>query len=261
MRQFGAIFTREFRAYFNSPIAYAVLAVFLVLTGWQFDTLVSNFLRLAMELARRQQMMQQQMPALNLNELVIRNYFGFVVFIVPIVLTPMLTMRLFSEEKRQGTMELLLTTPVTDWQIVLGKYAAALALYALMLVASFLHLFFLYLWGNPDTGPVLAGYLGLLLVGGAYLSVGLFISSLTENQIVAVVLTFAVNLLFFLIGSSADLVGEGLGNVLRYLSVIGHYQGFDKGVVSTTDIVYFVTFTVVGLLLTLRSVESLRWKG
>jgi ABC-2 type transport system permease protein len=260
VRAIFAITRRELRSYFSSPIAYAVLTVFLFLTGWYFDLLVGTFLQMdfaAMRLAQA----GQRPPPLNLNEVIVRGYFGFVLFFLPLLLAPALTMRLFAEEKRQGTMELLLTSPITDLEIVLGKYLAALALVALMLLGTAVHIGFLYLWGQPDTGPILAGYLGLFLVGAAYLALGLLVSSLTENQIVAAVTTVAVNLLFFLIGFSAQLVGEGLGKVFEYASVITHFDDFQKGIIDSRDILYFVTLAGLGIFLTLRSVESLRWKG
>jgi ABC-2 type transport system permease protein len=261
MRQTLAIFKREMRSYFTSPIAYGVLTVFLVLSGYFFDTLVVRFYRIELFYAQQAQMYRQPPPPMNINELIVRDYFGIIVFIVALFLAPMLSMRLFSEEKRSGTMEVLLTSPITDWQIVLGKYLAGVALYAVMLAVSFLHIMFLFLWGKPDLGPILAGYLGLLLIGGAYLALGLFFSSLTQNQIVAGVISFAMFLLLYVIGWSGQFVGETLGHVLEYVSFITHYQDFEKGVVDTKDILFFATFVFFGLFLTLRSVESLKWRG
>jgi len=261
MSQMMAIFKRELRSYFTSPIAYVVLTVFLALTGYFFDMLVEQFLRLEFIYVQQAMRMQQQPPPFNINELVVRNYFSIVVFIVALFLAPMLSMRLFSEEKRAGTLELLLTSPVTDWQIVVGKYSAALALYAIMLASSFLHILFLILWGNPDIGPILGGYLGLFLLGATYLALGLFISSLTENQIVAAVVSFALFLLLYVVGWSSQFVGETLSSVLEYISITTPYQDFEKGVVDTNDVVYFATFVFFGVLLTLRSIESLKWRG
>jgi ABC-2 type transport system permease protein len=255
-----AIVRRELRSYFSSPVAYAVLTVFLLLTGWYFDILVGSFLRMDLE-AMRMAQMGQKPPVMNLNEVIVRGYFGFALFFLPLLLAPALTMRLLSEEKKQGTMELLLTSPITDLQIVLGKYLAALSMYVLMLLATALHLGFLYLWGKPDTGPILAGYLGLFLVGAAYLAIGLLVSSLTENQIVAAVTAIAVNVLLFLVGFSAELVGEGVGRVLAFVSVIAHFDDFQKGIIDSRDVLFFATLAVLGIFLTLRSVESLRWKG
>lgn len=260
MMQLFAIFKRELRSYFGSPIAYAVLAVYLIVSGFAFDAFVDQFMRAEL-LMLQQAQLGAQAPPLSVNDYVVRGYFNFVVAFIPIFLTPVLTMRLFAEEKKQGTMELLMTAPVTDVQIVLGKYLAALALYVVMLLVSFLHMGFLYLWSTPDTGPVLAGYVGLFLVGAMYIAIGLFISSLTENQIVAAVGTIAVSMLLFMIGSSSVLVGEKLGSVLEYLSVVTHYRDFEKGIIDTKDLLYFVSFAGFAVFLTLRSVESLRWRG
>ncbi len=255
-----AIFKRELRAYFASPIAYAVLAFFLLLTGIYFDSLVGLTIRREFEAVAAAQM-GRQAPPVNVNQLVVREYFGFIGFFLPLLLAPALTMRLFSEEKKQGTIELLLTTPITDLQIVLGKYLAAFGMYAIMLLATFLHVMFLYIWGEPDTGPILAGYLGLFLLGGAYMALGMFISSLTENQIVAAVTTLSVSLILYMINGSTQLVGETAGAVLDYLSAAKHLGAFQKGVVDSRDAVYFASFVVLGVFLTLRSVESMRWRG
>ena len=260
MRQTLAIFTREMRSYFSSPVAYAVLAAFLFLTGLLYDQLLDSFLQFQYVLAQQAQRGQPTPPP-NVNDFVVRSYLQFFVQIVPIAFLPLITMRLFPEEKRQGTMELLLTAPVTDVQIVLGKYLAALGFYVVMLMASFVHMVFVFVWGAPDLGPLLAGYLGLFLIGAAFLSLGLFISSLTESQIVAGVITFALSSLLYMVGFSSSLVGESLGRVLSYLSIVTHYQDFGKGVIDTKDVLYFVSLSVLGVFLTVRSVESLRWRG
>ena len=255
-----AIFRRELRAYFTSPIAYAVLAFFMLLTGVYFSGLVDVLERLAYQVVQATQL-GRQAPPVNLNETVVRGYFGFVVFFLPLLLAPALTMRLFSEEKKQGTIELLLTTPITDVQIVWGKYLAALAMYMVMVVATLAHMLFLYAWGTPDTGPILTGYLGLFLIGAAYIALGMFISSLTENQIVAAVTTMSIGLILYVIGFSGQIVGETLGSVLEYVSVLNHFDDFQKGVIDTRDVVYFLSFAGLAVFLTLRSVESMRWRG
>jgi ABC-2 type transport system permease protein len=260
MMQLWAIFKREIRSYFGSPIAYAVLAVYLVVSGFAFDAFVNQFLQAELFIAQRAQL-GAPTPPLSVNDYIVRGYFNFVVAFIPIFLTPVLTMRLFAEERKQGTMELLMTAPVTDFQIVLGKYFAALGLYVVMLLVSFLHMGFLYVWSTPDTGPILVGYLGLFLVGATYVGIGIFISSLTENQIVAAVGTIAVSMLLFMIGSSSELLGERVGGVLEYISVTTHLPDFEKGVVDTKDVLYFLSFAGFAVFLTLRSVESMRWRG
>jgi ABC-2 type transport system permease protein len=257
----GAIWRRELVAYFASPVAYAVLAGFLILSGAVFDSLISTYLRYEGDVQRASQLLQTP-PPINVNELVLRNYFAFVAQILPFLFLPVITMRLLSEEKRQGTMELLLTTPITDVQIVVGKYLAALSMYVVLLITTALHVGFVFAWGNPDPGPVVAGYAGLFMIGAAYLAVGMFISSLTESQIVAAVSTASVNLLFLVVGFAAALVQDPhVAAVLEYVSVSAHFADFEKGVLDTRALLFFASFAFFGVFLTLRSVESLRWKG
>lgn len=262
MTAIRAIWRRELVSYFASPIAYAVLAGFLVLSGAVFDSLISNYLHYEGEVQRAAQILREAPAPINVNELVLRSYFGFVAQILPFLFLPVITMRLFSEEKRQGTMELLLTTPITDVQIVVGKYLAALSMYVVLLLTTLLHMGFVFAWGNPDPGPIVAGYVGLFLIGAAYISIGMFISSLTESQIVAAVSTASVNLLFLVVGLAASLVSDPtVVAVLEYVSVSSHFADFEKGVLDTRALLFFGSFAFFGVFLTLRSVESLRWKG
>ena len=176
-------------------------------------------------------------------------------------LLPMLTMRSFAEEKRSGTMELLLTSPLTDLQIILGKFLGAMALYCLMLALTLLHVGLLFWYGEPEWGPIASGYLGLLLMGGAFISVGLAISSTTKNQIVAGVATFAVLLLFWIINWIGDASGTTSQAVLAYLSILEHFDDFSKGVIDTKHVTYYLSFIVVGLFLTAKSMDQERWNG
>jgi len=171
------------------------------------------------------------------------------------------TMRTYSEEKRSGTIELLLTSPLTDWEIILGKFLGAMALYSAMLAVTLIHVGFLFVYGRPEWKPLVTAYLGLLLMGGCFISVGLFISSLTRNQIVAGMVTFAVFLLLWIITWIGSFSGPTVDKLTQYLSIVDHYDDFGKGVIDTTHLIYYVSFITFGLFLTAKAVDSERWRG
>jgi len=175
---------------------------------------------------------------------------------------PMITMATFADEKRRGTIELLLTSPITNLQVILGKFLAALAFFCIMLVPTLLYQIFILLYSSPrmGTGPILSGYLGLLLLGGSLISLGIFISTLTENQIVASSVTFGAFLILWVIDLSARSGGTTLQEILGYLSILNHFEDFSKGVIDTSSVVVYSSFIFLGLFLTFRSVESLRWR-
>jgi ABC-2 type transport system permease protein len=259
MRNILALFQKELRSYFTSPIAYAVVMIFLLISGYFFYGILSSFVEFAMRAAFQAQYYRMPAPKLDVNELAIRPLFQNL-SVIFIFLLPMITMRLFAEEKRSGTMELLYTSPITRAQIILGKYLAALALYVIMILLTTVHQSFFFIYGNPEAGPVLSAYLGIFLLGSSFLSVGLLISSLTENQIISAVVGFGILLLLWAIGWAADFVGPGMGQVLSYLSIFDHFDDFAKGVVDTSNIVFYLSFTFLGLFLTYRSLESTRWR-
>ena len=254
-----AMFQKEIRTYFTSSIAYAVMVVFLVVSGYFFYGILSSFVDFAMRAAFQAQYYRMPMPKLNVNEMAIRPLFQNLSVIL-IFMLPMITMRLFSEEKKSGTLELLYTSPITKVQTILGKYMAALALYVIMIILTMVHQVFFFAYGNPELGPVITAYLGVLLLGGAFLSIGLLISSLTENQIIAAVVGFGVFLLLWAIGWLSNFVGPTLGKILSYLSIFEHFDDFAKGVIDTKDLVFYLSFTFFGLYLTYRSLESSRWR-
>jgi gliding motility-associated transport system permease protein len=181
--------------------------------------------------------------------------------VVGLFLIPMITMRLFAEEKRTGTIELLATSPVRDYEIIGGKWLAALALYACMLLLSGLNLAFLFRYGNPDWKPLLVSYLGLLLQAGALLAIGTFISTLTKNQIVAGALTFGVALMLWVMAWAGEYEHAAWAQVLSYLSLITHFDSFGKGVLDSKDALFYLTVIFLGLFFTARSLESLRWRS
>jgi ABC-2 type transport system permease protein len=174
---------------------------------------------------------------------------------------PIITMRTYSEEKRSGTIELLLTSPLTDVQIILGKFFGAMGLYAAMLAVTVLYVSILFFLGNPEWKPVLAGYLGLLLMGGCFIAVGLLVSSLTKNQIVAGIATFAVFLFLWVINWIGESAGPTAREIVTYLSITEHFSDFARGVIDTKHVVYYVSFITFGLFLTAKSVDSERWRG
>jgi gliding motility-associated transport system permease protein len=183
------------------------------------------------------------------------------VTILILFLMPMVTMRTYSEEKRSGTIELLLTAPVTDFQIIMGKFLGALALYVIMLAVTAIHVGFLFIYGSPEWKPIVTAYLGLLLLGSCFLSLGLLISSLTSNQIVAGMVTFAVFLLLWVITWVGSFGGPTFDKLTTYLSIIDHWDDFGKGVIDTTHVIYYLSFITFGLFLTAKSVDSERWRG
>jgi len=197
---------------------------------------------------------------LNVTDSVMRPLFSNISVIL-LLLLPMVTMRLFAEERRSGTIELLLTYPVRDGAVLAAKYLAALALYAIMIGLTVLYPGIVVYFARLEWGPVVTGYLGLLLMGAAFIAVGVFASSLTENQIVASITTFGVLLIFWILGWSADYAGGTTGKVLQFLSILEHNESFAKGVLDTKDVLYYLNFTVLALFLTLRSLEARRWKG
>ncbi|MCI0548578.1 MAG: ABC transporter permease subunit [Candidatus Rokubacteria bacterium] len=251
-----AVFKKEMRLYWGSPVAYVTFAFFLLIAGYFFSQIFFIY-----SLNSMQSMMQPQMGgALNPTDAIMRPLFSNM-SVVLLFLIPMLTMRLFAEEKRAGTIELLLTYPVRDGEVLFGKFLAALALYVLLLALTLLYPVMIASYARLEWGAVLTGYLGLLFLGATFLAVGIFISSLTENQIVAGFATFGVLLALWVIGWGADAAGGWLRTVLQHLSVIEHMDNFGKGVIDTKDVVYYLTAIGLALFLTLRSLESKRWRG
>jgi ABC-2 type transport system permease protein len=253
VRNILAIAGKELRSYFASPIAYVIIGLFALLFGWFFYA----FLNFFVEESQRAMMGG---GAVNVNDRMIRGVLQNAAVIILFVM-PMITMRTYSEEKRSGTIELLLTSPLTDVQIILGKFLGAMALFAAMLLVTSIDIAILFFLGNPEWKPVLTGYLGLLLMGGCFVSVGLLISSLTKNQIVAGFMTFAVFLMLWVINWIAESAGPTGRAVLSFLSITDHLDDFTRGIIDTKHIVYYLSFITFGLFLTAKSVDSERWRG
>ena len=257
MRNVLAIAQKELRAYFVSPIAYVAIGIFAVLFGYFYVASLSILLQVSMQSG----MFGAGGPqTININEFMVRPLLSNTAVILLLFL-PFLTARAYAEEKRSGTIELLMTSPLTDLQILLGKFLGALTLFAVMLGVTAIHMGVLFWYGEPELGPILTGYLGLGLMGASFISVGLLVSSATRNQIVAGVITFGVLLLFWVISWMADSTGPTTRSVLNYLSILEHFDDFSKGIIDTKHVVYYLSFITFGLFLTAKSVDSERWRG
>jgi len=255
MKNIWAICKKEIKTYFTSPIAYVVITVFLVLVGFFFYSLIWWFNSQSMQMARNPYYYQQ----LNINQMVFSPLFHNISIIL-LLMIPLLTMRLFSEEKKIKTDELLYTSPLSVNQIILGKYFASLMVLVVMLALTGVLSFFTFAYGNPETVPVLNGYLGLFLMGASFIAIGIFFSSLTENQIVSAILTFGALLLFWILNWASYSAGGFWKGVLNYLSFFQHFDDMTKGILDTTDVVYYISFSFFGLFLTHSVIQSRRWR-
>ncbi|HEX4998698.1 MAG TPA: ABC transporter permease [Terriglobia bacterium] len=261
MRNIFTIVGRELRAYFISPIAYAVLTMFALLSGLFFVDYLGRVMQMAMLAGMQSAQFGGQAPPMDAPGTLMKAFLG-TTGVVLLFMTPMLTMGLFSEEKKRGTMELLLTAPITDLQIVLGKFFAASTFMIVLLGTTWVPVSALYFYAKPASGPILVGYLGMFLYGLAIVSIGMFISSATESQIVAGIITFGVLLAMWMSGSFVQGVDNPIiKGVFDYLAVVNHLDDFVKGVLSTTNVIFYLSLTLLGLFLTYRSIDSLRWRG
>jgi ABC-2 type transport system permease protein len=237
MRNILTIAGKELRSYFTSPMAYVLAVFYLGITGYIF---VAIFLL---------------MPQAQTEH--IRDLIGSMLFLALIII-PMLTMGLFAQERGSGTMELLMTRPVRDWEIVVGKFLAAVGLFVSVILLSLSYPVILDAVAEVDWAIILTGYLGLVLAGAAFVALGLFASSLTSNQIAAAILAVFMLLFFWLVGTLSYSVSQGLGDVFKHLSVLENYQDFSKGIIDTKNIIYFLSLIFVGLFLAVRTVENRR---
>lgn len=233
MRNIGIVAKREINAYFTSPVAYIIMAVFLVVVGFlfAFTTRVASL----------------QSVFLNVN-------------VILLLVAPILTMRLLAEEQHSGTIELLLTSPVRDFELVAGKFLASLVFLVAMLAPTLWYAVLLAALGNPDPGPMLGGYAGMLLFGGSFMAIGLLASSLSQNQIVAAFIGFCILLMFYLVDMAAGFAGGSVGAVLSYVSMAGHLYDFTKGVLDTKDVVYYLSVIGVSLFVTVSLLQMRRWR-
>jgi ABC-2 type transport system permease protein len=245
---------RDFKSYFTSPVAYIIIAGFLGIMGWMFFFNLSHF--------ATQNLQYQQFnmgKAANITEGIIRPLYGNM-NVVFLLIVPFITMRLFAEEKKNHTIELLMTSPLSLTEIILGKFLSSLLLVSVMMVLTLFYPAVLFVTGNPELGPIVTSVLGTLLLCSCYLSIGILFSAMTENQIVAGALTFAAGLFFWLISWGAQSAGPVWSDILQYLSLIGHYNNFGQGTIDTSDLVFYFSFIGIGLFLTHRILDSYRWR-
>ncbi len=227
---------REIRTYFNSAVAYIVVTVFTVLTGYLFFT---------------QLFVEKQAD--------MRGFFN----IMPLLfmfMVPAITMRLLADEKSSGTLELLITMPVRDWEVVVGKFLAAMALLCTAIGLTLVFALTVRGLGPLDRGPAIGGYLGLVLMGGAYVSIGVMASALTRNSIVSFILAFAISFGLYLLGRLTQFLPQSWQGLVAYLSIDGHFENIGRGVIDSRDVIYYLSVMTVGLLIATLSLESRRWK-
>ncbi len=237
VRGAAAIAVKEVQTYFTSPMGYIVAMVYLAVSGFWFGLSISG-------------LFPEASP---------EGYIRNTPFLL-ILLAPAMTMRLLAEEQKLGTIELLLTSPVRDWEVVLGKFAASFVFFVATMSLTLYYVVLLYAFGDPDSGPIWSGYLGLILYGSTALSIGLLASSLTNNQIVSLVVGLGILLVLTLIEQASRLLDGVWATLLSQIGLTTHLEDFYRGVIDTTHIVYYITFTMVFLFLTVRSLETRRWR-
>ncbi|MGC8668387.1 MAG: ABC transporter permease [Chthonomonadales bacterium] len=260
MRGTFVVFRREMRSYFVSPAAYAVLAALLALAGWYFYQLTVEFVLFAQSATEQAMMFQQAPPILNVNLLVVRPWFNIVSQLLLFV-APIITMKLLAEERGTGRLDLLMSAPITEMQLILGKLLAGTALLVLFLVPTVFYQAALFAYGNPELGQILTGYAGLVLHTAALICLGLAISSLTSSQVVAAVAGFGVSIAFWVIGPRTTADTSFWNSLLSNVSLLRHFVNFSSGVIEMRDLVFYATFLIFVVFITHRSVESQRWRG
>src|SRR6202451_29723 len=259
MQSFYAVYRKEMGHYFVSPIAYIFIGLFLILSAFFFNLILTAVIKESFQM-EMQSMQMGAPPSFDAPAEIMRAFFGLLSTLV-LFFTPILTMSIYAEERKRGTMELLMTSPISETDIVLGKFLASLSLFAIMLLPTAGYMIFMVLRSEPmmPWRMLLAGYAGILLLGGSLLALGSFVSSLTENQLIAAVLTF-VAFLFLLVLDLGHTSEGGLGSVLQYLSASRHYDDFARGIIDTSGLIYYFSFMVLFVFLTVRSIDSMRWR-
>ena len=260
MRHILAIAKRELRSYFVSPIAYAALTAFVLFSGYFFNSMVVYYIRQASLADRQIQALGRSALQLDVPTVILENFFSNEGGFVLLLILPLLTMGLLTDERRKGTLELLLTSPVRPIELTLGKFVGALSLFLMMLVLTLPYFYFLAQGGEWEPGVVAAGYAGLILVAATEIAIGLFISSLSENMLVSALCTYGVLVAFNFIDTSASLARSIWVDFIQFLSFYSHNQEFARGVIALRDITYFAGFLALALFLTQRSIESIRFK-
>ena len=236
MKNILTITSKELRSYFTSPVAYVVFVIFLILSGYFFSAIL--FVSREASLTG----------------------VAYNMIITLLFLAPLITMKLFAEEKKLGTLEILMTKPVKDFEVVLGKFLAAVSLFGIMLLSTLVYVLILFKYGNPDSGPIISSYIGIFLCGISFIALGIFASTLTENQIISAVIGFSSILLLWILNWLSGYVGEGLQNLLNYLALSAHLDDFVKGVIDLKDVVYYLSFVILLLFASIKSIEIRKWR-
>jgi ABC-2 type transport system permease protein len=261
MKGILAIYRREMHSYFVSPIAYIVIGVFLIMCGLFFYNLLNDVIKYGFEMQMQAMQGRGAQQELDMPSIILRSSLGLVSTFV-LFMVPMITMGMYAEERKRGTMEMLMTSPLTEFQIVFGKFLAALTLYAIMIAPTFIYHAVIRYFSEPRMPwkLVFAGYLGALLLGGALIALGAWLSSLTENQIIAAIITFGAFILLLIVDRLVSDSTTKLGETLQYLSILRHFDDFTKGVIDTTGVIYYLSVIALGIFLTLRTLDSMRWR-
>ena len=261
MSRIAALIAREVRAQVYSPVAWVVWTLFLFLSGWFFFSLVYQFIVIVDNAASYAEMMQnrEMLDRLNLNEIVVSGLFGNLLLLL-VFFIPVLTMRSFAEERKQGTDELLLTAPVSAGELVAGKFLGLLAITGVLVAAAAFYVGVLLRFGDPEKGPIVTGLIGLMLVVAALTSIGFAVSTFTKSQVVAAVSSFVVFLLLFVVDWPAESTEGWMREALKALSLPGHFQGFARGAISSVDVMYFLSLTALGLFVARTTIASQRWR-
>jgi len=255
MRSVWIIAKKELKTYLYSPIAYILTAFFLLVSGFFFYSILSW----ANEQTLRLQQSGYAIDRVNINQMLFEPFFNNITVILMFLL-PLLTMRLFADEKKMRTEELLLTSPLRPGAIILGKYLATLLIYAVILLLTSTYAVFVFLNGNPEAAPLLTAYLGLFLLGAVFIAIGLFASALTENQVIAAAISFSAILLIWVVSWVGESGPGAWRAILSYLSFFSHFRNMVAGVIDTQDIVYFLSFIFLGLYLTRALFEFRKWR-
>jgi ABC-2 type transport system permease protein len=254
MRNVMAIAGKELRGYFHSPIAYLVMTVWTFLVGLIFYLYLGEY----MNYSFRMEAMGGGQPLPSLNEAIVRQILQGFLMVVLLFMIPLITMRLYAEEKRTGTIELLLTSPLTDLEIILGKFLGALSLYGILVASTFSYLGVLFIYGNPSAKPLLANAAGMLLYGAALLALGMWFSTFTRNQIIAGVVSMVTFLVLYIFNWPSMFMDNKVVQIMASMAITTHIENFSKGVIQLSDVVYYLSVVILGIFLTARSVEALK---
>ncbi|MCH8312105.1 MAG: ABC transporter permease subunit [Nitrospinae bacterium] len=255
MRNAWVVAKRDLGSYFNSPVFYVVTTVFLMIYSFIFFQILTFFSFQSVQAGQFRGMN----VGLNLNDMVIEPSFHNMA-VTLLLIIPALTMRSFADEKKSKTYALLLSSPIDLKEIIFGKFLACMTVVTVMVLLSSYNVGFLLILGEPEIGPIVTSYLGILLMSGCYVGIGVFASSLTDNQIIAAVIAFGMSLFMWIIGWAAQAASAEMGELLHYLSLVDHMQRFLKGIVDTSDVVYYLSFILFFLFLTHRVLDSERWR-